>query len=121
MQGHDMAAAALAKAPQASLGFLEFAQLIGALHHLEVIRAPEREGIDRSSGPGPAGAAMAKAHRDRLALKLDPDRPAEALSRDAFCHAVPPSQVLIEAGSSSSKLTVNDDLAGRGDFAAPAC
>src|SRR4029079_19577685 len=60
-------------------GLVVLADLILALGHLDRLRLPEREGVDRPGGPAPAVRAVAIPGAQRLARDLDRDSAAEAL------------------------------------------
>src|SRR5579871_2783619 len=80
MIGHQMAAAPEAILPLGEIGLLVGRQVLGAGGHLDVLGPPEREGVDRAAGPGPARAAVTVAHRLRSAARLDLHRAAETLA-----------------------------------------
>src|SRR5699024_7421190 len=76
--GQDMAAAAGAKAAIAVPALVVAAEQFLASGHLDLLRLPEREGIDRPGAPGPAVIAMAVAHGEGCAACGDFDGAAEA-------------------------------------------
>ena len=80
MIGHEMASASRAILPLALRRLLKGGDVFtpgGDLHRLGL---PQSEGVHRSTGPGPAGTAVAIAHALRFARHLDLDRATEALS-----------------------------------------
>ena len=66
-----MAAADLAPLPIAPLVLVVLADLVFSLGHLDGLRLPERERVDRAGGPAPAGDAMAVASALRIACDLN--------------------------------------------------
>src|SRR5262249_52743454 len=80
MVGHEVAAAALAILAVAHLGLGELAEMFRALGDADVLRLPQREGVDGRGRPGAAGGAMAITHAFRRALHLDLDRAAETFA-----------------------------------------
>src|SRR5262245_43027215 len=80
MVGHMVAAALVAILPLASRGLRKGGDVLSPGGNLHRFRLPEREGIHRSGGPGPARVAVAVPHRLRFARHLDLNRTAKALS-----------------------------------------
>src|SRR5215211_6881996 len=74
-----MAAAGLAPLPIAPLVRVVLADLVFPLGHLDRLRLPECERVDRAGGPAPTGGAMAVAGALRVARDLDRDSAAVAL------------------------------------------
>src|SRR5207249_12086688 len=77
VQDEDRAAAARAELAVTGLGPLERAELVRALHDLDVRRGPERRGVDRRAQPAAARAAVAVGLDVGLAGQLDLDRATE--------------------------------------------
>src|SRR2546425_147955 len=89
-EDEDRGAAARAELAVTSLGPLEHAELVDALHDLDVRRGPERRGVDRRAQPAAARAAVAVGLDIGLARQLDLDRAAEATAPDYLSHWGPP-------------------------------
>src|SRR5436190_3450625 len=75
----QITAAGLAPLAIAPLVVVVLADLVFALRHLDGLRLPERERVDRAGGPAPAGGAVVVAGAFRIARDLDRDSTAEAL------------------------------------------
>src|SRR5262249_48341207 len=78
--GVEMAAAGLARLAMARRVLAVGEDPVGALRYLHALGLPQGESVDRRGRPGPAGIAMAVAHRDGLASDFEMDRAAEAAS-----------------------------------------
>src|SRR3984957_11622728 len=66
-----MATATFAISAEARFGLHELADQLRAFRDPDALRLPEREGVDRSCGPGAARRAVAVTHGFRRALYLD--------------------------------------------------
>jgi len=87
MIGEKMPAAILAPLPEAPVGPMICADAIDTFSDLHAVRCPQREGVDGSGGPLPAGTAVAITHGHRLTGYLKFNRAAEALSIAGHCVA----------------------------------
>src|SRR5436189_2581726 len=74
-----MTAAELAPLPIAPLVQVVLADLVLSLGHLDRLGLPEREGVDRGSGPAPTGLAMAVPSPLRIARYFNRHSAAPAL------------------------------------------
>src|SRR5258706_15666277 len=83
VSGHDMPAAATAELAVAAIGLVIGADLVGTFCHLHRGGLPQGEGIDGGRRPGPAGFAMAIAHRLGRTGGAYFHRPAKASSRES--------------------------------------
>src|SRR6185437_1053426 len=76
---HQMAAAGLTPLAEAVGALVESPDPLGPLADLHALRVPQRERVDGTGAPLPAGAAVAVAHPGRLTTDRDLDRAAKAL------------------------------------------
>jgi len=79
MIGEKMAPAILAPLSEASVGPVIDPDPVSAFCDFYTVGCPEREGVDRSGRPLPAGAAVAIAHSNRLTRCCKLNGTAEAL------------------------------------------
>src|SRR5436190_21556006 len=74
-----MAAAGLAPLPVAPLVLVVLPDVVFSLGHLDRLRLPEGECVDRAGGPAPTGGAMAVASALRITRDFNRDSAAEAV------------------------------------------
>lgn len=86
--GHQVAAAEAAVLPLAHRGLGIGRHVLAALGHQYGFGRPEAEGVDRPARPGPAGTAVAVAHRIGCAGDGDLDGAAEAGAGIGCGHSV---------------------------------